>query len=261
MLRAEGVCLRLPDRSLVETLNLEFHPGERWAVLGMNGAGKSTLLQVLAGLRAPEAGVVMIDGTPMRDRRRRSVARRLGVLLQEETREYWGSVYDYVMLGRHPHARSVFGPTAYDRNIALAALGALDLEPLAARAYRSLSGGERQRARVAALIAQQPDILLLDEPLQHLDLAHQVALLEQLSERAVRSGALVIQVLHDLVLASRYCDRMLLLYGDGRYLHGPVSEMFTPERLGGLYGSPLEAHDLDGERVLLPARAPGYRRV
>lgn len=261
MLRAEHLSLHLPERSLVRELDLEFRPGERWAVLGMNGAGKSTLIQVLAGLRRPEEGSVALDGTPVREQPRRTVARRLGVLLQEETREYWGSVYDYVMLGRYPHARNLFGPAVTDREIALAALSALDLAPLAARAYRSLSGGERQRARIAALIAQQPDALLLDEPLQHLDLAHQVALLEQLVAQSERRSALVVLVLHDLVFAMRYCDRALLLYGDGRHFHGPVAEICTPQRLGELYRFPLEAHDLQGERVLLPSRAPQERRV
>jgi len=261
MLRAEGISLHLPGRSLVRALDLELRPGERWALLGMNGAGKSTLLQVLAGLRAPEEGAVALNGTPLGEQPRKMIARRLGVLLQEEPREYWGSVYDYVMLGRYPHARNLFGPTAADREIALAALAALDLASLAARAYRSLSGGERQRARIAALIAQEPDALLLDEPLQHLDLAHQVALFEELVAHSTRRGALVVVVLHDLLFATRYCDRALLLYGDGRHLHGPVREICTPERLGQLYRFPLQAHDLAGERVLLPSRAPRVPRV
>lgn len=253
--------MRLAERSLIENLDLDLGPGECWAVLGMNGAGKSTLLHVLAGLRAPEAGAIALDRAPIRELPRKTVASRLGVLLQEETREYWGSVHDYVMLGRYPHARSIFGPVAADREIALAALAALDLEPLAQRAYRSLSGGERQRARIAALIAQQPAIFLLDEPLQHLDLAHQVALLDELSGLSVRRSALVVMVLHDLVLASRYCDRVLLLYGDGRHLHGEAHAIFTPERLGELYRFPLQAHQLGGERVLLPARSARPRRV
>ncbi len=261
MLRAEGVSLRLPERSLVEALEVEFRAGERWAVLGVNGAGKSTLIQVLAGLRVPDGGVVALKGMPIREQSRRSVARCLGVLLQEETRDYWGSVYDYVMLGRYPHARGLFGPAAADRDTVLAALDALDLRTLAARAYRSLSGGERQRARLAALIAQQPDILLLDEPLQHLDLAHQVGLLELLAGQSRPRSALIVLVLHDLMFALRYCDRVLLMYGDGRHLHGPASEMCTPDRLGALYRFPLEAHDLDGERVLLPARTSRNRRV
>jgi iron complex transport system ATP-binding protein len=260
MLRAEAICLRVPGRSLVENLDLEFGPGERWAVLGMNGAGKSTLLQVLAGLQAPQSGSVALAHAPLRGLPRAAVARRLGVLLQEETREYWGSAYDYVMLGRYPHTRSLFGHGPADREIARAALGALDLQPLAQRAYRSLSGGERQRTRIAALIAQQPEIFLLDEPLQHLDLAHQIALLDELAGQAQR-GALVVMVLHDLVLAARYCDRVLLLYGDGRCLHGAADAILTPGRLEELYRFPLEAHQVAGERIVLPARVAGPRRV
>ncbi len=257
MLRAESVDIRVPGRLLVRALNLEISPGQRWGVLGRNGAGKSTLLHVLAGLRPPDAGRVLLDGRAIDAFSRRTVARRLGVLLQEESRDYWGSARDYALLGRFPHAASLFGPGARDREIVDAALAQMDLGPLAGRAYRSLSGGERQRTRLAALIAQQPALFLCDEPLQHLDLPHQVALLERLKNSALGRAAGYLLVLHDLVFAARYCDRLLLLFGDGRYAAGTRDEVLDERNLAALYGFPVQMREVDGERVFLPARSAG----
>jgi iron complex transport system ATP-binding protein len=261
MLRAERISLRVGGRTLVRELELDFATQECWAVLGMNGAGKSTLLHTLAGLRPPSGGRVLLGAQPIGQQSRRAVAQRVGVLLQEEPREYWGSLEEYVLLGRYPHARSLFGPAAADRAAARAAMSALDLEPLARRAYLTLSGGERQRARLAALIAQQPAIFLLDEPLQHLDLAHQVALLEIISAEVRQRGALAIVVLHDLLFASRYCNRALLLQQDGKHVHGAAGQVLDPALLGEVYGYPVQAHRTDEELLLFAARSRPSPRV
>jgi iron complex transport system ATP-binding protein len=255
MLRAESVDVRIGDRNLVDRLDLVVRAGERWGVLGRNGAGKSTLLHVLAGLRPPDAGQVLLDGKPVEQISRRQVARHFGVLLQEETRDYWGSTREYALLGRYPHTRRMFGPDATDHGVVDRALAVMDLEQFTSRAYRSLSGGERQRARLAALFAQQPLCYLCDEPLQHLDLPHQVAMLDWISQESRLRSAASLMVLHDLVFAGRYCDRLLLLFGDGRHMSGTCQEMLTEQNLREVYGFPVEAHELDGETVFLPMRA------
>ena len=257
MLRTDGLGLAYPGRTLVEGLSVEFRPGEMWAVLGRNGSGKSTLLHALAALRRPESGCVMLNDTTVGAVPRRALARRIGVLLQEESREFWGSVRDYVLLGRYPHARSPFGWSAEDERIAENEIEALHLGALGDRAFASLSGGERQRARAAALFAQQPVVFLLDEPLQHLDLPHQVAMLERLSNEARTRGAIVVMALHDLLFAARYCSRFLLLFGDGRFSVGPADEALTAEHLGELYGFPLVPVEVGDERLFLPARQSG----
>lgn len=251
MLRAEGLRIAFPGRTLVDGLSVEFGAGQVWAVLGRNGSGKSTLLRTLAGLQLPQAGRVLLDGVALHAIARREAASRIGVFLQEETAEFWGTVKDYVLLGRHPHAAGLFGWSPADEVIAAAELAAQNLGPLAGRAYTTLSGGERQRARAAALFTQRPHIYLVDEPLQHLDLLHQVALLERLAREA-RQGARVIMVLHDLLFASRYCDHFLLLHGDGRYDAGPREQVLGAERLSGLYGFPLEPVEFRGERLFIP---------
>ncbi|HUU71326.1 MAG TPA: ABC transporter ATP-binding protein [Burkholderiales bacterium] len=255
MLHVESLQVRIGDRVLVSSLDLAIRKGERWGVLGRNGAGKSTLLHVLAGLRPPDAGRVMIDGRPVQQLARREAARHVGILLQEETRDYWGSARDYAMLGRYPHQRGMFGPGTADRDVVDRALADMDLAAIASRAYRSLSGGERQRARLAALLAQQPDFYLCDEPLQQLDLPHQIAFLDRLGDESRHRCSASLMVLHDLVFASRYCDYLLLLFGDGRCAQGSREEMMTQDNLRALYGFPLEVRTVDGEFVFLPARS------
>ncbi len=255
MLRTEAIEVRIGRRVLVRELELVVGAGERWAVLGRNGAGKSTLLHVLAGLRSPDAGRVVIDGASVDMMSRRSVARHTGILLQEETREYWGSARDYATLGRYPHQHGIFGPGAHDREIVDRALATMDLDEIADRAYRSLSGGERQRARLAALFAQQPICYLCDEPLQQLDLPHQIAFLEWICSETRDRNAGCMMVMHDLVLANRYCDHVLLLFGDGRYAKGSREEMMTEANLRLLYGFPVKVHTVGDDSVFLPAKS------
>jgi iron complex transport system ATP-binding protein len=257
MLRTEGLRLAYPGQMLVDGLSIEFQPGQLWAVLGRNGSGKSTLLHALAALRQPEAGNVMLRNAMVGTLPRRALARHIGVLLQEESREFWGSVRDYVLLGRYPHARSPFGWSVEDERIAEKEIEALHLGGLGNRLFASLSGGERQRARVAALFAQRPAVYLLDEPLQHLDLSHQVAVLDRLSIEARNGGAVVVMVLHDLLFAARYCSRFLLLFGEGRFSVGPADEALTAENLGELYGFPLIPVEVGGDRLFLPGRHSG----
>jgi iron complex transport system ATP-binding protein len=257
MLRTDGLRLAYPGQVLVDGLSIEFQPGQVWAVLGRNGSGKSTLLHALAALRQPEAGHVMLHDAMVGTVPRRTLARHIGVLLQEESREFWGSVRDYVLLGRYPHARSPFGWSVEDERIADREIEALHLGGLRNRAFASLSGGERQRARAAALFAQRPAVYLLDEPLQHLDLPHQVAVLERLSMEARNGGAIVVMVLHDLLFAARYCNRFLLLFGDGRFSVGPADEALTADHLGELYGFPLVPVEVGGDRLFLPGRQSG----
>lgn len=256
MLRAEDIGIGYPGRALVQNLDIEFGGGQVWGILGRNGSGKSTLLHVLAGLAAPRQGGVLLDGHRLTSLPRRELAAHVGILFQEETSDFWGSARDYVLMGRHPHAAGLFGWDPADEQIAGAELEHQHLAPFAQRPFASLSGGERQRARAAALFAQRPRAFLVDEPLQHLDLPHQVLLLERLAAQA-RAGGVVIIVLHDLVFAGRYCDHFLLLHGDGRFEAGRHADMFDPGRLGRLYGFPIEAADVGGERVLLPQACAG----
>lgn len=256
MLRADGLGAGYPGRNLLQDLSVEFTAGSVWGILGRNGSGKSTLLNLLAALRDPDRGDVLLEGQPVRSLGRRALASKVGILFQEETVEFWGSARDYVQLGRHPHAEGAFSWSAADEQIADSELERQHLESLSGRPYASLSGGERQRTRAAALFAQRPRVFLVDEPLQHLDLPHQVLLLERLAAEA-RAGAVVVMVLHDLVFAGRYCDHFLLLHGDGGFEAGTREQVFDAQRLGALYGFPVESARLGDERLFLPRAGAG----
>lgn len=250
MLEARGLSLRVPGRLLCEALDARFVPGETWAILGANGAGKTTLLHALAGLRAPDAGSVRYGAHDLAQLPRRSVAQALAILLQDEGEGFWGSALDWVRLGRYPHETA---DRAQDEALARAALARVGIGHLAGRAMATLSGGERQRVRLAMVLAQAGDAVLLDEPLQHLDLRSQAAMLELFAGLARKDGKSVIMVLHDVYWASRYCDRTLLVFGDGRIIQGETGSVLNRDNMEALYGCPLTLVEAGGGRLFLPA--------
>lgn len=251
MLRCDGLTLAVPGRTLCSDLNFVLEAGQMWAVLGRNGSGKTTLIHALAGLQAGVRGTVALDGHRLEETDSASRARAIGVLLQIEDAEFWGSALEYVLLGRFPHARSWFGWQREDEAAALAALGAVGLEPFAARTFTTLSGGERQRVRIAQVLAQDPRVFLLDEPLQHLDLRHQVETLALFRRLALEEGRAVAMVLHDTLWPGRFCTHALLVH-DGGALAGPAQDVLTRTRLEQLYGCSLEEFGRDRGRHFVP---------
>lgn len=252
MLQCEGLSLAYPGKVLCGDLSLTVKPGECWAILGKNGSGKTTLVHALGGLRKPAGGRVALLERNLDAYARRDLARKLGVLLQDEAHGFWGNVLEYVLLGRHPHARTIFGWQADDVELASRAIAQLDLAGIEHRPVGTLSGGERQRARIALLLAQQPQYYLLDEPLQHLDLRHQLEAMALFRGLATQRGYAVVMVLHDTLWASRYCDHVLLLYDEGRALAGPTGELLTRDNLEALYQCSLEEFGAGGKRHFVP---------
>lgn len=240
LLHAQGLAIGYPGRMLAHGLELHIERGQVWAVLGNNGSGKSTLLRTLAGLRPPLRGTIELAGRPLSAYAFAARARRLGLLLQEEVHGFWGSVREYVVLGRYPHRRSLWGWTDTDLACAEEAIAQLDLHGRAQRPLAELSGGERQRARLAMMLAQAPTLLLLDEPLQHLDLRHQREVLALLREWAAAGERAVCMSLHDPYGARRCCDHALLLFDDGSHRAGPAHRLLDDATLESLYGCPLQ---------------------
>jgi len=230
-------------------------PGETWAILGRNGAGKSTLLATLAGLRARQEGVLRVAGRTVpaagQGAQARPIARVRGFLAQHQIDPFASTVMETVLVGRHPHLGRWDWESADDRRIASSALAEADLAGFAEREVQTLSGGERQRLAVAQLLAQQPRLFLLDEPLTYLDLSHQIAMMDLFARRAAE-GAAVVAVLHDPGFAARYCGHALLLFGDGEWLAGPAAEVITSAHLSRLYGHPLRELQVDGRRWFVP---------
>lgn len=242
MLACQDITLTVAGRTLCRALNLTVQPGEVWGVLGPNGSGKTTLLNTLAGLASPAAGGVTVNAQLLMQMNGIARARAVGILPQHEEAEFWGTALEYVSLGCFPSPSAWLGWYSGDDAAALAAMQQAGVAALAARRYATLSGGERQRVRFAQLLAQAPRYLLLDEPLQHLDLRYQIQLLDLLASLA-RNGEqprAVVMVLHDVLWPARYCTHALLLDGTGAARAGAASEMLTQQNLEALFGCALQ---------------------
>ena len=250
MLTVESLSVTVAGRCLVEDLDFELRRGEFACVLGANGAGKSLTLHTLAGLRAPTRGSVRLAGRPLADWPRRERARRLGLMTQVTEDPFPGTVLDAVLVGRHPHLALWQWEGALDVELARAALRRCELAGFEERAIDTLSGGERRRVALAAMLAQDPDVMLLDEPHNHLDPHHQLDVLKLLRARADGGGA-VLATLHDPAQAARYADRVLLLSGDGRWTCGSTASALTAAALSEVYRVAMREVVAEGRRLFL----------
>jgi iron complex transport system ATP-binding protein len=244
-LSCAGLTVTVAGRRLVEDLDLRVNGRDFVAMLGPNGVGKTLTLLALAGLRPPASGAISLDNHPLAQLPRPAVARRLGMMLQHQADPFPTTVLETTLLGRHAQAGLWHWESPRDLELARAALRAMDLGEMEQRSAATLSGGERRRLAMATLLAQDPQLLLLDEPLNHLDPQHRFLVLECLA-RLCGAGKAVIASLHDPMLAAQYATRVLLLHGDGRWAFGPTATMMTAERLQDLYQTPfVTAHHAD----------------
>lgn len=242
-----GLTVNIGGRDVVRDMDFTLVAGQRLAILGRNGAGKTTLLHTLAGVRPPAAGVITICGTALAEQSTRQLARQRGLLFQQQNDAFPASVLETALVGRHPWLDRWSWESTSDARLARQALAAVSLNGLEQREVHTLSGGERQRLAIATLLTQAPQLALLDEPLAHLDLNHQVAVLNLLSRQAREAGLAVVMVLHDINLALRHADRAMLLFGDGSIEEGLVVDVMRSDTLSRLYGHPLR-EIADGEQ-------------
>jgi iron complex transport system ATP-binding protein len=230
-------------------LSLELAPGEFWGLLGPNGIGKTTLLKCLAGLSSPASGQVFLESRNINGLRRKLVAQHIGMLQQHTVYVFDSSVMQTVLTGRHPHLAYWQREGPGDLQKARDALKAVGLDDLARRSVTGLSGGEARRLAFAALLVQDPEIMLLDEPTNHLDLKHQVQLMGMILDRIRNDGSTAIAALHDINLAARYCSHILMLHGNGDWVAGRRETMLNEANLEKLYGCPVEIiHGKTGAR-------------
>lgn len=239
ILQARNLAVSVGLHKVCLGLDLDLAPGTRLAILGRNGAGKSTLLATLAGLRPADAGTLHLDSQNYGELGLRRSARLRGWLGQDRNDPFASTVLETALAGRHPHLSRWVWESDADTALVRAALAAMGLAGMEEREIHTLSGGERQRVAIATLLAQEPRLYLLDEPLAHLDLNHQIATLELLTRRASEQDIAIAMVLHDPNLALRYCDQVVLLYGDSRHIAGPAADMLDAATLSDLYGHPL----------------------
>ena len=196
---------------VLQDVSLDFAPGSMSSLIGPNGSGKTTLVKILCGLLRPRRGQVLLHGRDVSRLSRREVSRQVALVPQELVVPFDFTVYEMVMLGRTPYVKHLRGVTAQDRKVVGRMLALTSTETLARRPFNELSGGEQQRVIIAMALAQEPRVLLLDEPVVHLDVNHQVEILELIRRLNRDAGLTVLATMHDLNLASLYFDRLVLL--------------------------------------------------
>jgi iron complex transport system ATP-binding protein len=250
LLETVQVRVAVPGRVLIDRFDCAIRAGEFIALLGGNGAGKSLLLRTLAGLRAPSAGTVRLDGSDIHSLERRNIAARLGFLPQDPDASPQGLLAESVLLGRFAHLGFWEAADSADTQRVTQALADVGLESLAQRELGTLSGGEQRRAAIARLLVQAPSVYLLDEPTNHLDPAQQLGILERL-RTLTRAGAAVIASLHEPNLALRYADRACLLSGRGDAVIIECAALDTGH-VGRLYGLQYAETRIGAQRFMAP---------
>ena len=235
LLGCDSLSIGVGSRCLIDNLNLQIEDGQRWAILGMNGAGKTTLLHTLAGLLPADTGNIYLRGQPLLSLSRREIALKLGLLFQDQHELFPGAVMETILTGRHPHLKAWQWESAEDQNRARQLLRSVDLKDYETRQVTTLSGGERRRLGIATVLLQDPDLLLLDEPVNHLDLHHQQKILQLLETTVRKKNKSLLMVMHDINLSARYCDHVLMIFADGKTRQGKMSELLREDILSELY--------------------------
>ncbi|MBI2846641.1 MAG: heme ABC transporter ATP-binding protein [Chloroflexi bacterium] len=255
-LRVQELTFAYDDSQVVlQGISLEVAPGEMVALLGPNGSGKTTLLKIVLGLLRPHGGQVWLDGQPPDSLSRRRIAQQVAVVPQHFHMPFAFTVQEVVMLGRTPHVTQFMGgESPADRKAVRQALEFTGLTPLASRSFHALSGGERQKVMLALALAQEPRLLLLDEPVAHLDIRHQVETMELVNRLNQEQGLTMIAAMHDLNLAAQYCNRLVMLSHGRIVADGSPSQVLTAENIQGVYGADvcIVPHPTHGTPVILP---------
>jgi len=230
-IRAENLVWSVGKVRIVDGVSLSVPAGKVLGLLGPNGSGKSSLLRLLAGLRRPASGRVLLEERDVQAIGRRALARRMALVEQHATTEANVRVRDVVTLGRIPHRSPLSGWTTVDEEAVIAALDRVGMRDRADRSWHSLSGGERQRVHLARALAQAPRELLLDEPTNHLDIHHQMALLKLVGELSLTT----IVALHDINHAAMFCDQLLVLDGGKVVAQGAPEEILSEALMRGVF--------------------------
>ena len=236
LLRVENLAGGYGGQMLFSQLRFRVNEGEFLGILGKNGSGKSTLLRLLAGLKKPMQGEISLMGRRLKSLTRKELGRLIAFLPQETYLPFHFTVEEVLWMGRYPHRSGLFpGISFRDREVFDEVVHFLHLENLLKRSILTLSGGQRQRVMVGRLFMQEPRLILLDEPMNHLDLHYQMEILTLLNQWRTEKRAAIIGVLHDLNVTSLFSDQVLLLDSNRRYMIGPTAEMMKKERLEQLY--------------------------
>lgn len=251
---AEGLCVGYGDHHVLNNLELEIAPGKMTAIVGANACGKSTLLKTLSRLLSPSQGQVLLDGKSVHHQPTRELARTLGLLPQSPLAPEGITVADLVSRGRHPHHGLMSRWSPHDDEAVACALEMTNISELADHVVDELSGGQRQRCWIAMALAQETDVLLLDEPTTYLDVSHQVDVLDLLTDLNRGRGITIVMVLHDLNMAARYCDYLVAMAGGRLHVVGEPVEVLTTDTIQAVFGleSRVMSDPVSGRPMMLP---------
>ena len=263
MLSCERVSFAYDAVEIVSAISCEILAGEIVGLLGPNGSGKSTLVRLMSGVRVPRAGRVTYDGRDLQTYGRDELARAIAVVPQETAIELPFSVLEVVLMGRSPYLGKFGFESAHDLAVARRAMEQTGVAALATREVHALSGGERQRVILARALAQEPRVLLLDEPTAFLDIKHQMAVYDLIKQLSHGQGLAVVAVLHDLNLAALYCDRLILLKAGQVFCQGTPNQVLTYANLKAVYETEvyIALNDITGKVQVLPLDADTRRQL
>ncbi|HVA90928.1 MAG TPA: ABC transporter ATP-binding protein, partial [Chloroflexota bacterium] len=246
------------DAPVLHGVSLTADPGEFVGLVGPNGSGKTTLIRAASRSLPPSAGRVMLEGQDAWEMPSREFACRVAVVPQETAVPFDMTSLEIVLLGRHPHVGRLHLENAADEGVALAALESVNAGPLAGRSVKRISGGERQRVIIAKALAQEPRLLLMDEPTAHLDIAQQTEVMSLVARLARERNMAVVAVLHDLNLAATWCDRVVILHEGRVAANGPPAQVITEPLVARVWQARMwvKRHPATGRPYLLPMPPP-----
>jgi len=243
------------SRTILNKISLELHPREMLGVIGPNGSGKSTLIQCIDGLLKPKTGSILLDGNDLKNISRKEMAKKVGYVPQTTSRSFFPStVLDTVLMGRRPH----LGWRSSNKDVknVIGVLRLIGIEDLAMRDINELSGGQQQKVLIARAIAQDPSILLLDEPTSNLDIKHQLEVIEIIREKVMERNISAIMAVHDLNLAAKYTDRIVMMKDGKIFAAGTPDKVLTPENIRSVYGVVAEVINNNGTSPhIIPLRS------
>jgi len=261
VLQITELCCGYHETEVVHGVSLSVRAGEMLGIIGPNGSGKTTLLRTASGILQPFGGTVLLEGEDLHRMTTSDVARRLAFVAQDILVDFSFTVREIVMMGRTPHLGRLGWETRRDLDAAERATKFLDVNHIANRPITEISGGERQRVFIAMALAQEPKLLLLDEPTSHLDINHQVGIMDLIRRMNDEEGVSVLLVSHDLNLAAEYCDRLVLLGKGSIVMTGTPEEVLTEENIKEVYSTSvrLERNPATGRPhvMLMPGSSVG----
>jgi iron complex transport system ATP-binding protein len=237
---------------VLKNICIELAESEVLGVVGPNGAGKSTLIRCIDGILAPQKGSILLDGRDINEMHLMELAKRMGYIPQSTPQVFPATVFDTVLMGRRPHLS--WRSSDKDAEMVLDMLQMLNIEEFAMRDINELSGGQQQKVFIARALTQEPDVLLLDEPTSNLDIRHQLEVMDIIKNIVIEKQLSAIMAIHDLNLASRYSDRILMMNGGSIFAEGKPSSVLTPENIRRVYGVEAEVKNNNGRPYIVPIR-------